>query len=337
MNKFIKPFATFINESESGYYPAGTENDPRAPWNQEDPRVTRDNDWIDSRNAKEHIKFDLVKTDHSEYAILKHKETGDLYVAYLAGDEIEEYMPKEMIDAGQDEDGEADYDYEPLDMDDEAIIAMASDLADKAGEGLAAWEEGNPLCKMDDELKAEIIDIFGDFERMNEAKIPKKAHINVERLYELYEKIKDLKAELKENEDEYKGFEAQLKPIFDSMKVLEDKIATSEEYIIKITRYGHERQDVQWKPVVDMALERLDDAAKAIIAECIDANKRVTQVKHSFEVDKSEEAINEASVLGKIKEAIVSVITRFKAKIAGKFARIDSENEKLSKLLAKVK
>jgi len=172
---------------------------------------------------------------------------------------------------------------------------------------------------------------------VNEAKIPRKANVDVPRLYALQERIKALKAELKENEEEFKGFEAQLKPIFDSMKVLDDKIATAEDYIIKITRYGHTREDVQWKPVVDQAMERLDDAAKAIINECIEANKRVTNVKHSFEVKQDGEEVNEASVLGKIKAAIVTVIESFKNKIAAKFAKIDAENEKLAKLLAKVK
>ena len=337
MNKFIKPFNTFINESESGYYPAGTEHDPSAPWNQKDPDIDRNIDWIDGREGATRAKFTLVASDYSEFAVLRHKETGDLYCAYLAGEEIDDYMPYEKTYVGRDEDGDPDYDTEKLDMDDEAIIAMATDMFDDgdAGEGLSAWEDGAVLCKMDAELMDEIKQYL-DFQ-INEAKLPTKAHINVDRLYALQEKIKELKAELKENEDEFKGFEAQLKPIFDSMKVLDDKIATAEDYVIKITRYGHERQDVQWKPVVDQAMERLDEAAKAIINECIEANKRVTQVKHSFDVKRNEDEVNEASILGKIKDAIVTVIERFKQRISAKFAKIDAENEKLSKLLAKVK
>lgn len=173
-------------------------------------------------------------------------------------------------------------------------------------------------------------------ELVAEANIPRKANINLERLYTLQEKIKAMKAEMKEMDEEFKGFESQLKPIFDAMKMLDDKIATSADYIVKITRYGHTREDVQWKPVVEQAMERLDEAAKAIINECIEANKKTTSVKHSFEVEKKEE-VNEASVLGKIKAAISAVIEKFKNKIASKFAKIDGENEKLSKLLAKVK
>jgi septal ring factor EnvC (AmiA/AmiB activator) len=183
--------------------------------------------------------------------------------------------------------------------------------------------------------------LFEDFlhttkELLAEAQIPRKANINLDRLYELQEKIKGLKAEMKQMDDEFKGFESQLKPIFDAMKMLDDKLADSADYIVKITRYGHTREDVQWKPVVDQAMERLDDAAKAIIEECIAANKRVTTVKHSFDVEKKGE-VNEASVLSKIKAAVVAVIEKFKNKIAAKFSKIDSENEKLAKLLAKVK
>jgi hypothetical protein len=173
-------------------------------------------------------------------------------------------------------------------------------------------------------------------ELVNEAKIPRKADIDMERLYTLQEKIKSLKAEMKSADEEFKGFEAQLKPVFDAMKALEDKIAESADYIVKITRYGHTREDVTWKSVVDQAMERLDDAAKAIINECVEANKKVTNVKHSFEVEKKEE-VNEASVLGKIKDAVMAVVEKFKNKIASKFAKIDAENQKLKALLAKVK
>jgi DNA polymerase II small subunit/DNA polymerase delta subunit B len=83
-------------------------------------------------------------------------------------------------------------------------------------------------------------------------------------------------------------------------------------------------------------MERLDDAAKAIINECVEANKKVTNVKHSFEVEKKED-VNEASVLGKIKDAVMAVVEKFKNKIASKFAKIDAENQKLKALLAKVK
>ena len=34
--------AKTINEGESGYYPAGAENDPGAPWNQSDPDIERE-------------------------------------------------------------------------------------------------------------------------------------------------------------------------------------------------------------------------------------------------------------------------------------------------------
>jgi len=151
--KFIKPYSTFVNESESGYYPAGTEHDPNAPWNQKDDDIYREISWIDERGAKERIKFDLVATDMSEYAVLRHLETGDLYLAYLAGDEITPYMPQIRELVGKDEDGFADYDYMEMDMDNEAIIAMASDELENAGEGVKDYEDGKALVKIDAELK----------------------------------------------------------------------------------------------------------------------------------------------------------------------------------------
>jgi hypothetical protein len=161
MKNFIKPFQSFVNESrESGYYPAGTEFDPSAPWNQNDPDVTRDVDWIDAKGARERIKFDLLATDYSEFAILKHLDSGELYVAYLGGDEIEEYMPKYQEAVGRDEDGDVEYEYTDAEMDDSAIIAMASDYEDQAGEGQGqgGGEEGllqDPRRRQDGERRAD--------------------------------------------------------------------------------------------------------------------------------------------------------------------------------------
>lgn len=162
MKSFIHNFSGFINE-ESGYYPPGTENDPNAPWNQSDPDIYRENDWIDSKAARERVTVNLIAADYSEFALLKHKETGDLYLAYLAGEEIEEYMPKYQTSVGRDEDGDVDYDYEDAEMDDAAIIAMASDLVDKAGEGMAGWDNGDPLVKIDAELAEQLIDDFKSY------------------------------------------------------------------------------------------------------------------------------------------------------------------------------
>lgn len=159
--KHIKNFGTFINESESGYYPPGAEHDPRAPYNQDnDGEHYRENDWIDSKSGKEKAMFSLLAMD-SDIAILKHKETGETYVAYIAGDEIEPYMPKteyrEYI--GRDEDGDPDYEteYQDEELDDLGVIAMATDLLPEAGEGLADYQDGKALVKMDDDLKADLL------------------------------------------------------------------------------------------------------------------------------------------------------------------------------------
>ncbi len=168
MKSHIKKFGAFINE-ESGYYPAGTENDPRAPWNQrdDDDDVVRDNDWIDYHPEKSKFSF-IAMAD--EYVLLKHKESGELYLMYSDAEEVEEYAPRieRRTYIGRDEDGDADYDTETehMPLDDRGAEAFATDNIESAGTGLEDWENGATLVKLDDDLKADLIaDFAKDYER----------------------------------------------------------------------------------------------------------------------------------------------------------------------------
>lgn len=354
MKNFIKPFNSFVNENrESGYYPAGTEFDPSAPWNQNDPDIQRENDWIDSKGAKDRIKFDLLASDYNEFAILKSLEDGDLYVAYLAGDEIEEYMPKYAEAVGRDEDGDTEYEYADAEMDDEAIIAMASDNTDQAGEGLSDWEDGCVICKIDADLAASLIN---DFEKwgsknkkyaamvdairsgmsMNEAELRDRAlKDKLERIYELKARIKELTEETKAINSELKEFDTDIKPVFDAMKTLNDRIATTERYVIKITRFGGPADNPSYAKAIEQALERVDDAAKEIINECVRLNTGVKNNTHQYDIEKIDESLSDKAkaLINKIKTKVASLVDRFKSAFNRKIERIDSANASLEKLI----
>ena len=57
------------------------------------------------------------------------------------------------------EDGDPDYEteYQDEELDDLGVIAMATDLLPEAGEGLADYQDGKALVKMDDDLKADLL------------------------------------------------------------------------------------------------------------------------------------------------------------------------------------
>lgn len=138
----LKNFTEFLSESD------WFDNHPDHPANQEDgPEPQRDIDFKPSQ-----VKFDLLGTDYTSYAILQDKETKFYYAAYLEGDEINEYQLYTEIDG--------DKNWE--DIDDDAILFMATDLTTlrgaKAGaflgEGIEGWEDGKVIVLIDEPLRA---------------------------------------------------------------------------------------------------------------------------------------------------------------------------------------
>jgi len=355
MKNFIKPFRSFVNENrESGNYPPGTEFDPNAPWNQKDPDIYRENDWIDSAGATKRIKFDLLSTDYNEFAILKSLENGELYVVYLSSEEIEEYMPKYAEKAGYDEDGDIEYEYIDADMDSEAIIALASDYADtdKAGDGLSDWDSGSIICKIDAELADSLINDFQKWASknkkyasmieairsgmsMNEAELrDSNIKVKLDRIYELKNRIKELIEETTTINVELREFDTDIKPVFDSMKVLNDRIATTEKYVIKITRFGGPADNPSYAKAIEQALEKVDDATKAIINECVRVNTGVKNNTHQYDIEKVDESLSGEvkRLIKKVRSKVISLVDRFKEAFGRKLEKIDAANATLEKL-----
>lgn len=171
--KHLKTFSTFIRESFGWNYPAGAANDPNAPWNQNDDdyEVVRDNDWIDGKGGEEKNLFKcMVLLLQHGMVILRHKQTGELYLISTEGDDILEYLPKKEYRTyiGRDEDGDPDYDTETEveDLDEAGAEAFATDNFESAGQGLDDWEEGASMVKIDQDMRADLInDLARSYER----------------------------------------------------------------------------------------------------------------------------------------------------------------------------
>lgn len=175
---------------------------------------------------------------------------------------------------------------------------------------------------------------FVNESQVNEAQIKDKALIaKLERIHEIKEKLKTLTAETKAIEGELKEFDASIKPIFDAMKVLNDKLATTEKYVVKITRYGGEGSAVSYGKAVEQALTMVDEAAQAIINECVRQNTAVTAVKHSFEIAKLDEGKltdKAKAIIAKISGKINAIVAKFKSFFDSKISKIDAANAKLA-------
>jgi hypothetical protein len=173
--------------------------------------------------------------------------------------------------------------------------------------------------------------------RVNEALIKDKTIIaKLDRIHEIKARLKELTSETKAINTELGAFDADMKPIFDAMKVLNDKLATTEKYVIKISRYGGASENPSYAKAVEQALGMVDEAAQAIINECVRQNTAVSNVKHSYEIEKIEESKltdKAKAVIAKLSGKINAIITKFKSFFASKVAKIDQANEKLAAML----
>lgn len=147
--------------------------------------------------------------------------------------------------------------------------------------------------------------------------------------YELQRKIQEYEQQLEEMKDEFKGFEGQLRPIMDGMKETGEKLAKTEDFIVQITRFGGERKVPYYKDAFENALTKVNAATQKVLLEALEASKKVTQVKHSFKIDK---ALSEASFLEKVKSALKSAIAKLTSVFKKENRNIDDANKELAKL-----
>lgn len=173
--------------------------------------------------------------------------------------------------------------------------------------------------------------------KVNEAQIKDRAILaKLDRIHEIKTRLKELTAETKAINSELGEFDADIKPIFDAMKVLNDKLATTERYVLKITRYGGQSENPSYAKAVEQALGLVDEAAQAIIKECVRANTAVSNVKHSYEIERLDEgklSDKAKAVIAKLSNKIKGLVEKFKGFFDKKLEKIDSANAKLEALL----
>lgn len=139
---------------------------PDSYWG-DDREPRRYEDWIDDPKNKHLIKFSMVVSDYKEVAVLKGKD-GIVYAIYF-DDDIKPYRYR--LDYGNEY--EEDIQYE--DVDDDAIIALASDTEDELyGVGFKDWGD-KPIVSIDEDLIKELVNVFKlDEDKIRKAIDPRK-------------------------------------------------------------------------------------------------------------------------------------------------------------------
>jgi len=134
-------------------YPAGAQNDPSAPWNQEDPKYS-------GGEKADEIKFKVVWYKDNAGTTLFKDGKGNLYAlaSDFSDEAMKDYGSREMTDVGQDEDGFADYEYGELEIDEEAVENYVNANIDSigVGKGLSDHEQGM-LALVDDEVMEDVM------------------------------------------------------------------------------------------------------------------------------------------------------------------------------------
>ena len=111
------------------------------------------------------IKFEVVNSDYSEIAVLKDKTEGKFYAMAFDSrdDDFKDYLAVDREYIGRDEDGdpEYEYDWDNVEVDDEAIEAYATDKASSEGLGksLSDFEDGK-ISLLTPEVAEEVIDFY---------------------------------------------------------------------------------------------------------------------------------------------------------------------------------
>lgn len=140
-------------------YPAGAEHDPNAPWNRAEPRHS---DGV-TPSVKEFAVIALYK---SELAILVDGSGSkySFYFGHLGKSDFEPYAQRKIINTEKGEDG-PEHDYsDDWEIDKHVVENYVNDNLGHMtrGEGIAAFENGIDIVKIDAPLQAEILKTFGN-------------------------------------------------------------------------------------------------------------------------------------------------------------------------------
>jgi len=131
---------------ESGYYPAGSEQDSNAPWNQVDN--------IEQGKKQKQTQFNILWY-HQNIALFE--KDGKYYafdVDSADNDEYSEYADREKTPIGRDEDGDMDFEYGDWEMDNYVVSRYVNSNLEHLsfGRGKDDWESGVEMVEMDNEM-----------------------------------------------------------------------------------------------------------------------------------------------------------------------------------------
>lgn len=174
----------------------------------------------------------------------------------------------------------------------------------------------------------ERIKLFEEF--LNEVKIENnEINETISEFYDLQMEILKLQSELKQKQAQFKSFDKNIQPIIDGMKDTGDKLAVTEKYVVKVSRFGYERTTSSYKDAFELALTKVNGATQKILQEALVATEKVSSVSHSYTIDQ----MNEASIFQKIVATIKNAASKFINMFKKESKNIDSANNELKKLL----
>lgn len=171
------------------------------------------------------------------------------------------------------------------------------------------------------------VKLFEEF--LNETKIVDKGiNDSIAEFYSLQEQINQLEEELKRKKAEYKQFDSSIKPMIDGMKKTGDKLAVTEKYVIKVERFGYEKENPSYKDAFNLSLTKVNTATKKILEEALESSVKVSNISHTYSIE-----ANEANIFQKIGNFFKDIVEGFKKIFNIETKVIDAGNKELEKLV----
>lgn len=147
-----------LKEYNNYDYPTGADADRSAPWHEKEPPEP-------SRSPKQrHVD---VRAHDNEIAVMTDA-TGNDYVFYFGNLKKSDLADYGRVSGHWEKDGEGggsfEMDLDNWDIDGEAIEGYVNDNWEKLtkGSGLQDWEKGIDIVKVDDAVKNDIVQTFGE-------------------------------------------------------------------------------------------------------------------------------------------------------------------------------
>ena len=171
----------------------------------------------------------------------------------------------------------------------------------------------------------------------NEAKIEDPEILaSIDEFYDLQQEIESLNAKLKEAKAKFGKYSKYITPLLDAMKDTGDKLAETDDYVIKIKRFAHERSSASYKDAFEMAISKVNAATQAVLNKALEESKKISKIGHSFEIDVNEGRLDENIFTDAIK-GIKMVVKSFLSLFKRESKNIDDGNSMLKRLVEDMK